>query len=205
MQIFILYADNKVHYDELYIVFLNRIERDSKMTNASNRSKKAVVMKNRREQLLIDAGKCTGCARCVMACSMKHDNWINPSLSRVRILEFESPRLNVPVICMACEKAPCMKVCPMNARVRKVNGTVVTDTDRCIGCRACLYICPVGSPGVNPYTGHTMTCDMCADDAGGPWCVAACKDEGALTVSGSDRLTASAVRERAARVRKIFP
>jgi Fe-S-cluster-containing dehydrogenase component len=39
---------------------------------------------------------------------------------------------------------------------------VVTDEDRCIGCRACAYICPFGAPVVNPDSGKTMTCDLCA-------------------------------------------
>jgi Fe-S-cluster-containing dehydrogenase component len=68
----------------------------------------------------------------------------------------------------------------MNARGRTLEGAVVTDEDRCIGCRACLYICPFAAPTVNPDTGRTMTCDLCADDGTGLWCVKACRDCGAL-------------------------
>ncbi|GAB6193048.1 4Fe-4S dicluster domain-containing protein [Desulfocastanea catecholica] len=162
-------------------------------------------MEKRREQLLVNAKKCTGCMRCMIACSMKHYNVINPSLSRIKVTRLERQTLNVPIICMACDKAPCIKVCPMNARVRQANGTVVTDTDVCIGCRACIYICPVGSPSANPYTGQTMTCDMCMNDEAGPWCVAACGHEGALTMAKGESLTADIVRERAGAGREIFP
>ena len=162
-------------------------------------------METRREQLIVDSKKCTGCARCTIACAMKHYNRVDPKLSRIKILRFESQELNVPIICMACDKAPCIKVCPMNARVRLANGTVATDTDVCIGCRACVYICPVGSPSANPYTGQTMTCDMCKDDAAGPWCVAACKREGALKVANPGSLTAETVKDRAEQTRAIFP
>lgn len=141
----------------------------------------------------------------MIACSMQHHNVINPSLSRIKILRFEPEALNVPVICMACDKAPCIKVCPMNARLRQANGTVVTDTSVCIGCRACVYICPVGSPSSNPYTGQTMTCDLCMDEKAEPWCVAACKLEGALTMLRSGSLAANTIRERAARDRAIRP
>lgn len=158
----------------------------------------------RREQLLIDSKKCTGCGRCTIACAMKHHNMVNPRLSRVKILQFKSRELNVPIICLACDKVPCLNVCPMNARRRQENGTVVTDTEKCIGCKACVYICPIGSPSANPYTGQTMTCDMCMDDAAGPWCVASCKREGALTVAERDALTDHSVREQAKRAGAFF-
>lgn len=161
-------------------------------------------MKTRREQLQVNPQKCNGCRRCMIACAMKHHGTINPNLSRVNVLRFEDQDLDVPVICMACEKAPCIKVCPMNARVREANGTVVTDTEVCIGCRACVYICPAATPAVNPYTGQTMTCDMCQEEAE-PWCVAACKHEGALKISKTGALLKDAARESANRERSIFP
>lgn len=159
-------------------------------------------MEIRREQLRIDPKKCTACHRCTIACSMKHHGMVNPHLSRIKILQFQNPELNVPVICMACENAPCIKVCPMNARTKSSNGTIVTDTDVCIGCRACVYICPVSGPAINPYTGQTMTCDMCEGDEAGPWCVTACQSEGALTVCKTDSLTIETVREQAGRFRR---
>lgn len=134
---------------------------------------------------------------------MKHHGNIKPQLARIRILRLETQELNVPVICMACDGAPCIMVCPMNARIRLTNGTVVTETEVCIGCRACVYICPVGSPATNPYTGQTMTCDMCKDDVSGPWCVVACKREGALKVFMGDMLTKQVLRERAAQSKSI--
>ena len=161
-------------------------------------------MEARREQLAIDPLKCTGCQECLIACSMKHQGVINPKLAMLKIIRLETQELEVPVICMACDNAPCIKVCPMNARIRQENGTVATNTDVCIGCRACVYICPAGSPAVNPYTGQTMTCDMCGGDEAGPWCVVACR-EGALRITQDDMLTRGAVRERAARSRAIFP
>jgi Fe-S-cluster-containing hydrogenase component 2 len=135
---------------------------------------------------------------------MQHQGNVNPNLALLKILRLENQGLDIPVICMACDDAPCIKVCPMNARIRLENGTVITNTDVCIGCRACVYICPVGSPAVNPYTGQTMTCDMCAGDQAGPWCVTACRD-GALTVVKNDALTRDVARERAGRSRAVYP
>ncbi len=148
-----------------------------------------------------DPQRCTACHRCEIACAMAHHGACRPELARIRIHCFEDPAFNVPVVCMACEDAPCIKVCPVNARVRVINGSVVTNEDRCIGCRACVYICPVASPAVNPFTGQTMTCDMCADQEDGPWCVAACRTEGALWIDDGQRCSLQSTRAQADRVR----
>ncbi len=160
------------------------------------------MMNMRREQLAIDLEKCTGCRRCMIACAMKHHGRIDPDLSRVNVIGFDSQDLNVPVICMACDTAPCIKVCPMNARIRRANGTVTTNTDVCIGCRACVYICPVGSPRIDPCTGQTMTCDMCEDETE-PWCVAACRQEKALTICTPGGTSHRAARKAAGKTRKL--
>lgn len=161
-------------------------------------------METRREQIVVDPQKCTACHQCTMACAMKHYGRINPQLARIKIIELKDQKMNVPVICMACEDAPCIKVCPMNARVRLLNGAVVTNTDVCIGCRACIYICPAAAPAVNPYTGRTMTCDLCEGDDTGPWCVTACKDQGALKICKTDEALMEKTRKQAARTKKIY-
>ncbi len=140
----------------------------------------------------------------MIACAMKHHGRIDPSLSRVTIQRFGDHGLNVPVICLACDEAPCIKVCPMNARIRQENGTVVTDTDVCIGCRACTYMCPVASPRINPYTNQTLTCDMCAGEEE-PWCVAACRKERALTLCREGSAASRTARESARKIRSIYP
>jgi Fe-S-cluster-containing dehydrogenase component len=92
----------------------------------------------------------------------------------------------------------------MNARGRTAEGAVVTDPDRCIGCRACLYICPFATPVVDPDTGKTMTCDLCADDGGGLGCVNACRDCGALKVSEAREVVARKCRKGAQIAKQAF-
>ena len=162
-------------------------------------------MEIRREQLKIDPKKCTACHQCTTACSMMHYGVEDPNFSRIKILQFKNKDFNVPIICMACENPICIDVCPMNARVKKSNGTIVTDTETCIGCKACLYICPVGSPMENPLTGQSMTCDMCEDDPEGPWCVKACHEHGALTICEIDAQITQIARQQAGRMRRVFP
>lgn len=136
-------------------------------------------MNLKEKVIVIDPDKCAGCHSCEMACSMKHFSKCHPNYSRVRIHEFRDVNTFIPITCQACDDAPCMKVCPMGARVRLESGAVVTNDDACIGCRACVYACPMGAPAVNPETGKTMTCNLCEGEEK-PWCVRACTMQGAL-------------------------
>jgi Fe-S-cluster-containing dehydrogenase component len=154
--------------------------------------------------ILIDPEKCSGCRLCEIACAMVHTGRCSPEHSRIRIMSFDGGSPHVPLLCQACEQAPCIKCCPMNARGRTAEGAVVTDPDRCIGCRACLYICPFATPVVDPDTGKTMTCDLCADDGGGPWCVNACRDCGALKVSEAREVVARKCRGSAQIAKQAF-
>lgn len=148
-------------------------------------------IKPTRDRLVIDIERCTGCRLCQIACSMQHFGRPDPRLARIKVLQFQDPDLNIPIICMSCEDAPCIKACPVNARIREDNHCVVTVEERCIGCGACIFICPAGSPVRNPATKKTMTCDMCLEDASEPWCVTSCRDEGALRLCKSNGPTYS--------------
>jgi phenylacetyl-CoA:acceptor oxidoreductase subunit 1 len=46
---------------------------------------------------------------------------------------------------MHCEEAPCLKVCPTEATSRREDGIIITDYEKCIGCRLCVVACPYDS------------------------------------------------------------
>ncbi len=128
--------------------------------------------------ILVSREKCNGCRRCELVCSLQHFGLFAPAFSRIRVLKVNNSYL--PSLCGACEDAPCIKVCPVNARFRLDNHAVDTDDDRCLGCLACRYVCPFMAPVISPVTKKTITCDLCFDDPSGPWCVQACRQRGAL-------------------------
>lgn len=154
--------------------------------------------------IVVDPGKCTGCHSCEMACSMKHFGICGPNYSRVRVQEFREVNTFIPIMCQACEDAICIKVCPMNARIRLGNGSVVTDEDKCIGCKACIHACPFGAAVVNPGTGKTMSCNLCEGDEIGPWCVKACTMQGALQYMEATDAAKARGREWAKSLKKDY-
>ncbi|MDD2388551.1 MAG: 4Fe-4S dicluster domain-containing protein [Desulfobacterales bacterium] len=159
-------------------------------------------MPKQEKVLVIDPDKCTGCHSCEMACSAKHFGKCSPYLSRIRIHDFGMVGTYVPVTCQACEDAPCIKVCPMNARIRIESGAVITDESKCIGCRACTYACPFGAPVINPESGKTMSCDLCMDDELGPWCAKACTLQEAIRFVNIEDAARARGRDMASIIKK---
>jgi Fe-S-cluster-containing dehydrogenase component len=51
----------------------------------------------------------------------------------------------VPRLCMQCENPPCTWVCPVSATFRTVDGIILVDEKRCIGCGYCVLACPYGA------------------------------------------------------------
>ncbi|MBV6459434.1 MAG: Tetrathionate reductase subunit B [Fimbriimonadaceae bacterium] len=102
-----------------------------------------------RMSMLIDLTRCIGCDACTIAC--KQENGTPMDVFFARVLNVEAgtypnvKRLYIPVLCNHCEDAPCLKACPNKAIVKREDGIVLVDQDRCRGTGACVSACPYGN------------------------------------------------------------
>ena len=106
--------------------------------------------------MAIDIDRCDGCNACVVACRTENNvptagpeqaengraiEWIRVE----RHVEGEFPNVRVrfvPVMCVHCDEAPCVKVCPVSATYETPDGLNAQIHPRCIGTRACGQACP---------------------------------------------------------------
>jgi formate dehydrogenase iron-sulfur subunit len=122
--------------------------------------------------ILIDTTRCTGCQRCVAACTQA--NGFPPELPAASLRNdgLSSRRASTLVRlphggfakrqCLHCLSPACVDACPVGAMRKTAAGSVVYDRDKCMGCRYCMLACPVGIPRYEwdktlPYV---VKCDM---------------------------------------------
>jgi len=99
--------------------------------------------------MVIDTDSCFGCRACQEACKVENNTSRGAFWMHVfRYEEGEYPDVDqefMPRPCQHCSEPSCADVCPTGARFkREEDGIVLTDYDRCIGCRYCEVGCPYG-------------------------------------------------------------
>lgn len=150
--------------------------------------------------LIIDPEKCTGCRLCESICSLVHTGTCNPSLSRIRIIKYEKDGIDVPTVCQFCEEPLCMLACPVNAVYKdEKTGALITDEERCLGCKVCLVVCPFGGAGINKDE-KIIRCDLCE---GEPKCVDFCQTK-AISYTEVEKVNMQLKRDRIERIAKAY-
>jgi len=132
-----------------------------------------------RKSIFRDPNLCVNCKACLIACKVKH-MWppytfpvaiAEPKgINLIQVYAF-GPEINgdrvhqlfIGIACMHCEDPPCIKACPSSA-ISKDTQTHITwvNRHRCIGCKACLWVCPFGAPTFD-QDGKLVLCDLCID------------------------------------------
>jgi Fe-S-cluster-containing dehydrogenase component/formate-dependent nitrite reductase membrane component NrfD len=133
---------------------------------------------------VIDNRKCIGCHACTVACKAEHDDPIGVNKTWVKYIEkgeFPNTNRNFSVMrCNHCNDSPCTDVCPVTALWEREDGIVDFDSERCIGCKACMQGCPYDALYIDPETSTASKCNYCSHrvDAGRePACVVVCPED----------------------------
>lgn len=190
----------------------------SKQTKAAPKN----ILSEDRMGVLVDTTVCVGCRNCEWACKSAHDlpagnieDYADRSVyEKMRrpddkaltvVNEYPNPKnsslpFDVKVQCMHCDHPACVSACIVGAFSKEENGTVLWNTDMCIGCRYCMVACPFQIPAFE-YEEALMPdikkCDFCFDrtkEGKLPACVDICPVE-ALTYGSRSELIKIA-RER---------
>ena len=134
-----------------------------------------------RPVFILDLDRCTGCSACAIAC--RNENQTAPDINWRSVTTFNSMRLpqlgvlHFALSCNHCENPSCLRGCPASAYSIDSDGVVNLDTDRCMGCRYCLWVCPYGAPQFNESPGTMEKCTLCPErreQGRDPACVTAC-------------------------------
>ncbi|MFN3651883.1 MAG: 4Fe-4S dicluster domain-containing protein [Armatimonadota bacterium] len=134
--------------------------------------------------MVLDVERCTGCHACSVACKVENDVPLGNFRTKVYYHDrgtFPQARRDfLPVVCMQCADAPCMKSCPTQSIVRLENGIVHINQETCQGFGKCEDACPYGAIYVDPQRNVADKCNFCEHrlEAGmEPACVETCPGE----------------------------
>lgn len=134
-----------------------------------------------RYAMAIDLERCTGCHACSVACKVENQVPLGNFRTKVYYHDrgrFPDVRRNfLPMMCMQCADAPCLRACPNKAIARGADGIVRVDPNTCRGNGACEDACPYGAIYVDPQRNLADKCDFCSNrlEAGmEPACVETC-------------------------------
>jgi Fe-S-cluster-containing hydrogenase component 2 len=123
-------------------------------------------------RLHVTPERCIGCRTCELACAFSHPvEGLGIGKSRVSTLD-EGNDVHIPLLCLQCENAACVQVCPVQALQRnEKTGAIDVNQARCIKCMACVTACPFGNMHADEMRMSVFKCDLCQ---GAPKCAMFC-------------------------------
>ncbi len=153
----------------------------------------------KQRHLIIDVEQCENCNNCFLACKDEHcgNDWPGYAAAQPRhghrwINIHRKERGSFPVVdaaylpmpCMHCADAPCIRAAEGGAVYRRPDGIVLIDPEKARGQKAVVQACPYGAVWWNAEKDLPQKCTFCAhlidDGWKTPRCVQACPT-GALT------------------------
>jgi len=137
--------------------------------------------------IVTDLNRCVGCVACSASCKTVNNVQIGNFWTRV-LRVGPTPKYEgavtpdtemyfLPIQCQHCDNPECVTVCPTGASKKMDNGTVQIDKEACIGCQACIGVCPYGVRYMNEVDGVAEKCTLCEQQVEQgvlPQCVSQC-------------------------------
>jgi Fe-S-cluster-containing dehydrogenase component len=130
-----------------------------------------------RYGMVINLTRCHGCYNCFLACRDEYCDNAYPGYSAaqpmtgqfwMRVIEQERgkyPKVKVayiPIMCMHCEDAPCIKVAQNGAVYRRPDGIVIIDPEKSKGQKQIVSACPYRVIYWNEEKDIPQKCTLCA-------------------------------------------
>lgn len=119
--------------------------------------------------LATDDSKCVGCMNCTATCSTKYFKEDNPAKSCIRVEGRGNNQFHLVACDQECRK--CVAECPTKALTVASTGIVVLNKSLCVGCLACVAVCPIEAMRFFPGDKNPFKCIACGS------CVKTCPKE----------------------------
>jgi len=145
--------------------------------------------------MAIDITKCNACYSCVVAC--KDEYWDNDyppySAAQPKHGQFWMDLVKkergvcpwvkvayIPVLCMQCDSAPCVKAAKNGAVYKRPDGIVIIDPKKAVGQRQIIDACPYHAIFWNEEKQLPQKCTFCVqrlEEGKAPKCVQVCPSQ----------------------------
>lgn len=118
-----------------------------------------------RYRFVVNPNLCTGCRTCELACSFTHAVEGLRGQTRIFPIDGGFKDLWIPVVCLQCDDAACVKSCLVDALKRNEDtGAVELNQEVCVKCMACVAACPFGCTLLDRQHSIVVKCDLCGGD-----------------------------------------